>query len=225
MPSFYDACLYFDGNIDSMKTLIENNHNVWNLGFYGACYGGHLKLVQLFISMDEKATDLNRGLGGACNEGHLEIIQFLITKGANDWNLGAYNACRGGHLKILEFLISTAQENEKKNIANGIQANNSKLEWSNLFIAASFSDNMEIVHFLISKAEYAKNILSKIYQWPIHKSKITILLYLNTSLNVFQSILGFSELKTLVDTTRQSIRTTNVLLPDLLDIVAKCIII
>lgn len=166
--------------------------------------------------------DWNQFLQYACQVGHLKTIQFLMTKGANDWHSGFEDACRFGAvnseyrlkcLKIIPFLFSKIEE-------TGGDVNC-------CLATACYNKCLEIIPFLISKIDEtsSKNILRTYYQWPVHKDQITKLLYIKTPLSAFQNINGFQELNNTVVTTKHAIKTTSVLIPDLLNIVAQCIIV
>lgn len=176
------------------------------MSFYEACCHGDLKAVTAFIQTGEQY-DKNQGLYYACCYGHLEIVRFLFSKDqwANDLNGGFYRACFNGHLEIVRFLISKGANDLKSGLAN-----------------AWFGGNLEIIRLLISKGAYE---IHKYYQWPRHKNQIMQLLYLGTLLNAFQNVDGFLNLKTLAVNTKQSIVKSNVMLLDLLNLVARCIII
>lgn len=121
---------------------------------------------------------------------------------------GGSGACHNGHLEIVKFLIAKG--------ANG---------WNNGFYRAYVRERFEIIQFLISKIEECTIELRRYYQWPDSKEQILKLLHLKTPLNAFRHMHGFQKLSGLVVGSRQAIIGTNVLIPDLLDLVAQCIII
>ena len=82
-------------NDKSLENVCENNYiisikqiqykntiNIWHWGFRGACYGGHMNIVQLMI--EKGANQWNYVLYAACKGGHMNIIKLMIEKGANE---------------------------------------------------------------------------------------------------------------------------------------------
>jgi hypothetical protein len=55
--------------------------------------------------MIERATNWNRGLMGACWNGHLGLVNLMISRGATDWNMGLDHAWDGGHLDLVKYMI------------------------------------------------------------------------------------------------------------------------
>lgn len=153
---------------------------------------------------------LNEGFGAACSIGHLGIVQFLISKYKSliDPYDGFNVACYNGHLKIVNLLISKFKVDWKKG----------------LYFSAYFDNNLKIVEILTSKFD-CTNEIPKYYQWPHNKKQVAALLYLKTPLSAFQKIIGFQDLTIVVESMKQAIRGSDVLLPDLLNVVAQCIII
>lgn len=143
----------------------------------------------------------------------MKLVKFLTTVPQTitcspDWNGGFRNACCGGQLEVIKFLMTKTYS----------------INWNDGIRYTCYPD---VIHFLVTKIEEIGqvNILHQCYQWPIHKTDIVELLYIKTPLNAFQHIRGFQELKTLVNTIKQAVKEVNVMLPDLLNIVAQCIII
>lgn len=223
--SFSNACLY--GNIQDINTFIENgiqnDRDEWSDGFFYACRGGHLEIVQLIISKSKCKIEWKHGIHGACYSGNLKLVHFLISKATEaaeavtivDLSRGLHFACGYGHLKLVQFLISIGAS------------------WEFGLTEACKRERLEIVHFLISKVTTVREIslvettLNAFYAWPNvdDKPQIIKLLYLGTPLNVFQQILGFQELESFIIAIKQAIIGTRVMLPDLLNIVAQCIIV
>lgn len=174
----------------------------------------------------------------ACEQGNLELVTCLISKNnyePNEWDSGFYHACINGHVPIAELMISK-KENHNYNWEYAFQlaCSNGQMNIAKLLIlhgatnfnaglwTAHLSGNNMDIHFFISKG--ATNI-HNYYTWPAWYDKIYQLLYLGTPLEALSRINGFSDLKLYVLNTRQSILKSNVMLPDLLSLVANCIII
>ena len=76
---------------------------VWDFALYGACKGGHIKLVDLLVNSCN--IDLNVGLITACKNKKVEIVKYLIEHGANDWNKGLLNACSIKNDELMQLMI------------------------------------------------------------------------------------------------------------------------
>jgi ankyrin repeat protein len=126
-----EACL--KGVIHPVITDASKDDNdedfLW--GFYGACKGGHLDIVNLMI--DRVDLHLNHGLEIVCETGRRDMVDFFINKGNVDISWGLCGACRGGHLDLVHLMI------EKGARATGY--------WS--LEEACFGGNMDVVKFLI----------------------------------------------------------------------------
>lgn len=223
---FYNACS--NGDLKTVKAFVQSGEYNCKFGICDACRGGHLEIVKFLISKSKKP-DWDYYFYYACRGGCLEIIHFLIYKGANDWNWGFYGACSSGHLNIVKFLIYYVEKVVGKS-----------LDLNYGLYGACYSKSLEIVKFLVLKIEADKvdkeintvsnkikcsNDLHKYYKWTEHETEIKELLYLKTPLSAFQLISGFQKLKTLVDNTKHAVKAANVLVPDLLNVVAHYIII
>src|SRR3989344_5466489 len=73
------------GSLFRVNELVRQGADV-NSGMCGAAYGGHKKLVDLFIK--NGANDWNCGMRGAAEGGHKELVDLFIKLGANNWNGG-----------------------------------------------------------------------------------------------------------------------------------------
>lgn len=190
------------------------------MSFSSACVRGDIDAVKAYISIVKDSVnlvtyELNNGLESACAQGHLEIVRLLISIYLpSTLKHSFYNACRRGHLEIIQFLMSKFPKT---------------ISWSSCFEGACCGGHLEIVKFVVLKAIETKNenenTLWRYYSWLYDKPEIRALLYLKTPLTAFQCIDGFQKLNNLVVETKQAIKTANVLVPDLLNIVAGCIII
>lgn len=68
---------------DSLKKYIfsrlptgnDYTSHVWNIGLYGACMGGHLKLVETMIKLG--ANDFNKCRNVAKENGHIHILDYF----------------------------------------------------------------------------------------------------------------------------------------------------
>lgn len=227
-PTAYGQCIIIYLPIRPFSHLVICSFNLWpsdsriNLNMaYSDCLEGNIKAVNEFINQRQDydwCHSWNDSLYYACSGGHLDIIKLLIEKtGANDWNRGFCSACFYGYLEIMQFMID-----------KGVN------DWDGGFINAQFNNNNNRLQVIstIFKFSRVENQVHKYYVFMrnpngsrYNSQEIVELLYLKTPLDVFKHIKGFQELKSLVLAAGQNIRNTNVLLPDLLNIVAQCIII
>jgi hypothetical protein len=67
-----------------------------------ACLKGYLELVKL-LRYDGIVNDM---MSWAAQGGHLNLVEFFISKGASDWRVGRAGAAQGGHLNLVEFFMS-----------------------------------------------------------------------------------------------------------------------
>lgn len=116
-----------------------------------------------------------------------------------------YYAGLGGNMDIVHLII-----------ANG------GVYWEDGLYGAYVGQQAKVASFMISKG--ATNI-PILYGWPRSREQVLEILYFGTPLLKFSGITGYQDLQTLVFKVRQSIVGASVMLPDLLNIVAKCIII
>lgn len=122
---------------------------------------------------------------------------------------GLVAACADdGHLEIVKLLVSKG--------ANNI---------FHCFKHMCWIGHLEIIQFFVRIEPKCANELHKYFSWPHDSKQITGLLYLKVPLILFQQMQGFQELNSLVANTEQAITGANVLLHDLLNVVAQCVII
>lgn len=221
----YGAC--DGGHMKLVNFFIEKGATDWNRGMDHACFAGHLKIVKLMIRKGATRLDLYR----SCLQGHTKIVDFLVNKGSTDWEGGLYGACLGGHMELVTLMATKA------------------LEWDHGLCAACERGHIEIVKFMITKgatnwdmglynawlynhAEIEKMMIdngatniSSLYGWSDSKEKIIGLLYMNLEVEKLKTINGFDKLQSEITLTKTSILKSQVLLPDLLTIVAKYIIL
>ena len=95
------AC--YGGHLHLVNSMIEKGAIRWNEGLEGACQSGYPHLVNFMI--EKGATDFNSGLASACRGGHLRLVNLMIEKGATDWNWGLRSACYCGHLHLANLMI------------------------------------------------------------------------------------------------------------------------
>ena len=80
--STFSSCSINDITVDKTtgekKSFLMINNNI-------------IKINEL-IKINKDEIDYNYGLYGACEGGHIKIIDMMIEKGANDWNSGLYIA-------------------------------------------------------------------------------------------------------------------------------------
>src|SRR3989344_5801152 len=88
------------GSLFRVNELVRQGADV-NSGMCGAAYGGHKKLVDLFVK--KGATDWHWGIRGAADGGHKELVVLFIKNGANDWNSGMRGASYGGHKELVDL--------------------------------------------------------------------------------------------------------------------------
>lgn len=188
------------------------------MDFYHACISKDTDAVRANINF-MTYYEWHDGLCGACEQGHLEIVRLLLSVDLLnlldllkfDMKYSFYNACLGGHMEIIQFLISKFPK---------------KIRWESGFNGACYGGHIEIVKFLIIESENEnKNTIWRYYCWPRDKPEITALLYLKTPLNAFQRINGFQKLSDCIVETNKAIKMSNVMIPDLLNIVVGFIII
>lgn len=178
---FLSAC--YGGSLEIVNLMISkwndrSSYYSWDIGVYCAAIGGHLHIIQFLISNTasqlKKLThspDWNYILNGACEGGNINVIQFVISQGANDWFVGFTGACRGGHMPAVQLMISKLQNNVNTDwksiwktglnyasfsghmnvVEFMILKANGKCEWNLAFVEACLGGHMELVQFLISK--------------------------------------------------------------------------
>ncbi len=84
---------------------IDNNSMDWNLGLYGACWAGHIKIVKLMIEKSK-----------------IEKSPLFYM----DWNTGLHGSCKGGHMEIVKLIIKNAQKIIKIDVGRGIRVAHNK---------------------------------------------------------------------------------------------------
>ena len=139
---FYCTCK--SGLIQLFDIIIGQEEKIENMnlqicydGFIGACVGGNLDIIKIFIA---KFTDIEHnhmwdsGLYYACQNGHKEIINLMIANGAADWNNALYGACQSQHIKLVNLMI-----------ANGAN------DWNRGLYYACKTGNKEIIELMLVK--------------------------------------------------------------------------
>ncbi len=111
---FYGACQ--GGYLNLVNKMIEKGADNWDEGLDFACLSGNLDIVNLMI--EKGADDWNYGFSGACKGGNLNIVNLMIEKGAYDWNYGLSRACRGGNLDIVNLMIEKGADNWNWGLGN-----------------------------------------------------------------------------------------------------------
>lgn len=115
--------------------------HAWKYGFYSACRGGHLSLVERMCAesaRDGVELDWNVGLRIACAEGHLYVVEWIGSAALRiDWTIGLHCA---QNYEILEFLISKIGES------------GAKIDWNACFRGACASGDMRSVDFVLQHA-------------------------------------------------------------------------
>lgn len=153
---FFDVCE--KGDMDHITSFCARQGYVnWDYGLRGACFGGHLDIVNLAIL--NGATELSSGLRNACYNGHFEIARFLISKGANNLNLALYDACYSGNIKLVKLMISKIKGNTKDG-SRDKRSNDQEDRVSQVTYDCDFNPGLlnacsgghiDIVHLMISK--------------------------------------------------------------------------
>ena len=80
----------YGGNQKIVKYLNEKGVKNLIMGFYGACYGGHIDILQILIDnykLNVNIDKLNYGLQIACENCETDMAVFLIGKGATNINM------------------------------------------------------------------------------------------------------------------------------------------
>lgn len=213
---FIKACNF--NNTPIVQLMISKGANDWHNGLGNACYNGHISIVKLILESQpsgprgpEISVNWNYQFEWACSGGCIEIVQLMISKGADSWNNGLENACKNGHIDIVKLVLSYGANKLDTALFN-----------------AYLNGHMNIVHLLISnsaktgvKSVNLGNI--KDAKWP--SREVIKLIDLGTCLDAFVQIKGYQDLVGLASKARNLVLKANVLIPDLLMIVAKCIII
>lgn len=108
--------IFRNGYFLEVRKLIKCGFLNWIPGLCHACYGGHLPLIRLMISLNMSDADNIREahianirryevFKFACNGGHISAVRLLIENGITDWNSGLMGACEGGHLEIVQLML------------------------------------------------------------------------------------------------------------------------
>jgi hypothetical protein len=92
-----DKFLYwaYRGGFDELIDMIERYGNIVSPSdycFYGACRGGHMKLVERTLDL----SCVDNGIIEACHGGHQKVVEFLQSS----------HACRGGHKDLFGTDVS-----------------------------------------------------------------------------------------------------------------------
>jgi ankyrin repeat protein len=106
---FDNACK--DGDMDTVKFMIQNDTPDFNSGLYHACQGGHMIIIDLLI--EEGADDWDLGLDGACEGGHMDIVTLMSEKDAQGFD-SLYHACKGGNRDSINFLVEQAAKDWRR---------------------------------------------------------------------------------------------------------------
>lgn len=104
LNNFFDVCE--SGDIVKVRELISKGANYWITGFKGACYGGHIEIVELMLQYDENnGEDIGEcifecGFLIACTFGRMNIVKLLLSKffyrdlEIDFWESGLEAACK-----------------------------------------------------------------------------------------------------------------------------------
>lgn len=159
------------GNFELVKTLTLSSDQLQN-GFSGACRGGHMKLVEFFISNFE-INHLTTGLCHACQGCHIHVVKYIISKLEQqypDWASIFESACKGGNMDIVKFIFSISDG--KYYIDAGL-------------MGAAAGGHIDVAEYISSKGANNYGVpLEKFVQVDGYKNLQT------SMINVKQSILG-----------------------------------
>ncbi len=103
--NLYNSAL--QGDLDSVKTAIQNGAKYLDWGLEGACLNGNESIFNFLI--DSGAQE--RTLLYAAEGGHPLLIEKLIAMGACDWDSGMRGASRRGDMKMINFFIEKGANN------------------------------------------------------------------------------------------------------------------
>lgn len=235
MTTFWDACV--KGDMEEIFKF-ETSKEDWDIqeGMEGACFGGHLETIEFF--KNKGATySTPYCFEWACFGGHPEVVYLLINTHnfCQEWWLnGIYHACCGGHLKMVNYLITSAR------IQTFTKAN-----WNYFFQGACRSRNIECIlsliergaddwnlgllqaylcrNFNVAKLMFEKGATRLEYSEFDH-NEIVPMLEFGIPEKKLLSSLNFQKVDEIFDTIgkfRKEINCMNILLPDILQIVAS----
>ncbi len=113
MTLFY---LCKDGDYQKVMEYINDPASMeyldYNEGLFGACKGGHIKIVELM--MEKGVTSFDKGLSAACKGGYTEIVKLIIENGAKDLDLNdaLYSACYSGNETLVNIITQHSVDNK-----------------------------------------------------------------------------------------------------------------
>jgi ankyrin repeat protein len=148
VESFESAC--FRGDIEKVKSMSSDVSKLVS-GFYNACSGGHMEIVEFIMSLFSEnwenvlglSLDVwDSGLCCACKGGHIDIVNLMFRKGAKSFYFALQTACIGGDMEIINLCISKFTDVQKL-----VKALNGA------FYGACEGGNLGVVEFIISKAD------------------------------------------------------------------------
>jgi hypothetical protein len=141
------------GRTEDVLECLRNGENI-HKGLEGACYGGHMKLVELMIEMGASGGDMDfdRGLESACFSGQKEMVEFMIERGAKNLNYGLEIACCVNNKEIALLMI----EKGAVDLNNGLEeaCYSHCKEMAELMIekgATNFNKGLEIACYVRNK--------------------------------------------------------------------------
>lgn len=86
-----------------ISKLVSNDSLMW--GLYGACYGGHIELINLLI--EHGANNWDYGLMGACEGGRYDVIFMMTARGASNFNMALDGACASGNIDVINIILTS----------------------------------------------------------------------------------------------------------------------
>jgi hypothetical protein len=81
--------------------------------FYTACKNGDLEDLKYSLKVVDTEYTIDIGFWHACKGGHLEIVELLLSYGAR-WFYGKplFKACQGGNMEIVKIVVSKLKNND-----------------------------------------------------------------------------------------------------------------
>lgn len=112
-----DNCV--EDRVEIAKFILSKNIEDLSLGFYGACRGGCVEIVELILEKYQNGAngdggsdgssggviDINMGMLRACENECIEVLEFLVRKGATNFLACLETSSMIGSVKSLQFFM------------------------------------------------------------------------------------------------------------------------